>query len=84
MILEKIRNPKGHPKPTIPNPRANFDTPHPALLTLIDEPFGKANQLAETLKLKENQHSNRVNFLQSAPNTSLALWRSWFYGRIAQ
>ena len=53
MILEKIGNPKGHPKPTNPNGKRDFDAPCPALLALIDEDYVKSpQQVAETLEIE--------------------------------
>ncbi len=53
MILEKIGNPKGHPNPTIPNRKSDFDAPCPTLLALIDEHDVKSTQQrAETPEIK--------------------------------
>jgi len=53
MILEKIGNPKGHPNPTIPNRKSDFDAPCPTLLALIDEHDVKSTQQrAETQEIK--------------------------------
>lgn len=61
MILEKIGNPKGHPIPTIPKRKSEFDAPCPALLPLIDGDYVKSTQQAAETRETEGIPSIRTD-----------------------